>query len=213
MIGDQETIISSNLNSDGANMNNAGSSFFQKLFKNKLFLGFGIFLILILIGFGIIAILKNSASKKSPKVTAVVTTPVNTSSPAVLPNLDSPLNASSTTATTSISNVAVEYLSFADFYKAPDNIIEVKFKDYELPLNVKIDVLNYYDLSRKLNLDSAIDSLNTYGFATIANDRIWVKKFVHWYNYNHHHSGIKFLTPHQRHSGQGEEIVIKYESI
>jgi len=180
MIGDQETIISSNLNSDGANMNNAGSSFFQKLFKNKLFLGFGIFLILILIGFGIIAILKNSASKKSPKVTAVVTTPVNTSSPAVLPNLDSPLNASSTTATTSISNVAVEYLSFADFYKAPDNIIEVKFKDYELPLNVKIDVLNYYDLSRKLNLDSAIDSLNTYGFATIANP--WEKDFPDFYS-------------------------------
>ena len=47
------------------------------------------------------------------------------------------------------------------------------------------------------------------GFATINDSRTWVKEFVHWYNYNHHHSGIKFLTPHQRHSGQGEEILKK----
>jgi putative transposase len=25
--------------------------------------------------------------------------------------------------------------------------------------------------------------------------------FVHWYNHQHRHSGIKFVTPHQRHSG------------
>ncbi|HZK55460.1 MAG TPA: IS3 family transposase [Desulfosporosinus sp.] len=47
------------------------------------------------------------------------------------------------------------------------------------------------------------------GFPTINDARTWVKEFVHWYNYNHHHSGIKFLTPHQRHSGQGEEILKK----
>ena len=35
----------------------------------------------------------------------------------------------------------------------------------------------------------------------------------HWYNYNHHHSGIKFLTPHQRHSGQGEEILKKRHQL
>ena len=47
------------------------------------------------------------------------------------------------------------------------------------------------------------------GFSTLEAARIWVKEFVHWYNYNHRHSGIKFLTPHQRHSGQGEEILAK----
>ncbi|MPL59357.1 IS3 family transposase IS1240 [bioreactor metagenome] len=50
-------------------------------------------------------------------------------------------------------------------------------------------------------------SYPTGGFATINDARAWVKEFAYWYRYNHHHSGIKFLTPHQRHSGQGEEIL------
>jgi len=29
----------------------------------------------------------------------------------------------------------------------------------------------------------------------------WVCAFVDWYNHRHRHSGIKFVTPHQRHSG------------
>jgi hypothetical protein len=29
----------------------------------------------------------------------------------------------------------------------------------------------------------------------------WVAAFVVWYNHRHRHSGIKFVTPHQRHSG------------
>jgi len=29
----------------------------------------------------------------------------------------------------------------------------------------------------------------------------WVAAFVDWYNQRHRHSGIKFVTPHQRHSG------------
>lgn len=51
------------------------------------------------------------------------------------------------------------------------------------------------------------------GFATLEAARVWVKEFVHWYNYNHRHSGIKFLTPHQRHSGQGEEILAKRHQL
>ncbi len=30
--------------------------------------------------------------------------------------------------------------------------------------------------------------------------------FVDWYNHRHHHSGIKFMTPHQRHSGAARAI-------
>jgi putative transposase len=29
----------------------------------------------------------------------------------------------------------------------------------------------------------------------------WVAAFVDWYNHRHRHSSIKFVTPHQRHSG------------
>jgi putative transposase len=51
------------------------------------------------------------------------------------------------------------------------------------------------------------------GFTSIYNAREWVKEFVRWYNYQHYHSGIKFLTPHQRHSGQGNEILEKRHEV
>ncbi len=34
----------------------------------------------------------------------------------------------------------------------------------------------------------------------------WVAAFVDWYNHRHRHSGIKFVTPHQRHSGAATAI-------
>ena len=34
----------------------------------------------------------------------------------------------------------------------------------------------------------------------------WVAAFVDWYNHQHRHSGIKFVTPHQRHSGTATAI-------
>jgi transposase InsO family protein len=34
----------------------------------------------------------------------------------------------------------------------------------------------------------------------------WVASFVDWYNHHHRHSGIKFVTPYQRHNGDAAEI-------
>jgi transposase InsO family protein len=34
----------------------------------------------------------------------------------------------------------------------------------------------------------------------------WVAAFVDWYNHRHRHTGIKFVTPHQRHSGTATAI-------
>jgi putative transposase len=34
----------------------------------------------------------------------------------------------------------------------------------------------------------------------------WVALFVDWYNHRHHHSAIKFVTPHQRHSDTANAI-------
>ena len=45
------------------------------------------------------------------------------------------------------------------------------------------------------------------GFATLDGARTWVLKFVHWYNQEHKHSGLKFITPHERHSGQTSRIM------
>jgi len=39
-------------------------------------------------------------------------------------------------------------------------------------------------------------------FADIAHARSWMADFVHWYNTDHRHSGIGYITPEQRHSGK-----------
>ena len=45
------------------------------------------------------------------------------------------------------------------------------------------------------------------GFSSLEEAREWVALFVNWYNYEHHHSGLCFLTPDQRRSGKAEEIL------
>ena len=40
------------------------------------------------------------------------------------------------------------------------------------------------------------------GFADLETARQWATCFVHWYNHEHRHSGIRYITPAQRHAGQ-----------
>jgi transposase InsO family protein len=45
------------------------------------------------------------------------------------------------------------------------------------------------------------------GFADIEKSREWVHGFVGWYNEEHRHSGLNFVTPNQRHQGLDIEIM------
>ncbi len=45
------------------------------------------------------------------------------------------------------------------------------------------------------------------GFSSLEESRVWVDKFVKWYNHEHLHSGINFLSPYQRHFGSDKEIM------
>lgn len=49
-------------------------------------------------------------------------------------------------------------------------------------------------------------SYPTKGFANITEARKWVLTFTQWYNHEHRHSGLNFITPQQRHTGKDEEI-------
>ena len=51
------------------------------------------------------------------------------------------------------------------------------------------------------------------GFADLTQARTWVLAFVHWYNYEHRHSGLNFLTPHHRHSGLAHDILEKRRKL
>ena len=44
-------------------------------------------------------------------------------------------------------------------------------------------------------------------FETIEAARAWVTAFVAWYNAEHRHSGIRFVTPDQRHDGRENDIL------
>ena len=44
-------------------------------------------------------------------------------------------------------------------------------------------------------------------FASLEEARAWVAAFVEWYNTQHLHSGIRFVTPDDRHSGRETEIL------
>ncbi|MDN7184659.1 integrase core domain-containing protein, partial [Caballeronia sp. SEWSISQ10-4 2] len=50
-------------------------------------------------------------------------------------------------------------------------------------------------------------------FDTLEEARLWVRKFVLWYNDEHCHSGLKYLTPSQRHSGQADELLARRRAV
>jgi putative transposase len=43
-------------------------------------------------------------------------------------------------------------------------------------------------------------------FRDLLSVRAWVDSFVEWYNAEHRHSGIKYVTPNQRHYGEADAI-------
>ena len=43
--------------------------------------------------------------------------------------------------------------------------------------------------------------------------RSWVHGFVHWYNHEHLHSAIKFVTPAQRHTGEDKAILARRKQV
>lgn len=51
------------------------------------------------------------------------------------------------------------------------------------------------------------------GFVSIDEARKWVQKFVELYNTEFLHSGIKFVTPQQRHTGKDVEILAKRDEV
>jgi putative transposase len=44
-------------------------------------------------------------------------------------------------------------------------------------------------------------------FASVDEARVWTTQFVGWYNHQHKHGGLKFVTPAQRHEGKAEGIL------
>lgn len=52
-----------------------------------------------------------------------------------------------------------------------------------------------------------------HGFADLEAARVWVAVFANWYNTQHLHSAIGFVTPEQRHCGEDREILAKRKKV
>jgi len=50
-------------------------------------------------------------------------------------------------------------------------------------------------------------------FSNLLSARGWVQGFVDWYNFEHLHSAIQFVTPAQRHTGEDIEILAKRKRV
>ncbi len=50
-------------------------------------------------------------------------------------------------------------------------------------------------------------------FESLEGARQWVHEFVQWYNHEHRHSAIQFVTPAERHRGDDEAILAKRQTV
>jgi putative transposase len=50
-------------------------------------------------------------------------------------------------------------------------------------------------------------------FSSVAAAQIWVTAFVDWYNTTHRHSGIRFVTPNERHDGRERAVLARRHDV
>jgi transposase InsO family protein len=53
----------------------------------------------------------------------------------------------------------------------------------------------------------------TQPFASLTDAREWATGFVSWYNHEHRHSSIQFVTPEQRHTGEDRAILKQRQAV
>ena len=51
------------------------------------------------------------------------------------------------------------------------------------------------------------------GFTDLQQARAWAADFVHWYNVDHRHSGIRYVSPAQRHAGEDKAILAARHAV
>lgn len=81
----------------------------------------------------------------------------------------------------------------------------------------ELGVLPSYSRPRVSNDNAYIESLfrvlkyrprwPSSGFASLGEARQWVDQFVRWYNTEHRHSKLRFVTPAQRHAGEDAQLL------
>jgi len=50
-------------------------------------------------------------------------------------------------------------------------------------------------------------------FGSIQDARAWARAFFHWYNYEHHHTGLGLMTPVTVHYGQAQKVIEQRQQV
>ncbi|MFA5248544.1 MAG: DUF3160 domain-containing protein [Patescibacteria group bacterium] len=157
-------------------LNNFGNSYLKLIL---IFTGLvlAIFAIFFIIQF--IDKQKNATSESGEKTSSPITASTSEEEKFVLPGTGDEENSASSS-TEQSTETAEKYFP-GDFYKNPEAPIPFSAV-YDLPLNTKIDIANYYDFSRKINLDKVLPELDSSGFAIIDNPFLPAENFYEIYN-------------------------------
>lgn len=51
------------------------------------------------------------------------------------------------------------------------------------------------------------------GFASLDAARAWASRFVNWYNHEHLHSSIRYISPADRHDGRDRDILEQRHAV
>lgn len=134
----------------------------RKVSAKKIVLAALFLMVLLIVGIWAYLFFAREAPPEKPLPSPATTTPTLKT---ILPAESVPAASSSAP----YSNIKAEDLLFGYFYSNHDKNNKAQAFNYGLPINVKIDVANYYDISRQIDFDKSTENINKYGFAVIKN--------------------------------------------
>ena len=106
----------------------------------------------------------------------------------------------------------------------PSNWSNLGYQSYSLLEKLyKLGISSSYSRPRVSNDNAFAESIfrtckyrpsyPTGGFKDLDAARIWILTFTRWYNDEHKHSAIRYVTPAQRHRGQDTKILAYRKSV
>src|SRR6056297_855331 len=133
------------------------------------FIGFALFLVLVIVGvFLLVKIFV--ANPQRPPADPSSSGNKGTSSRR-LPEFNPSNGNNSQGPSQATTSLQAEDLQFGNFYNPPsyDYDMATSSSGYELPIQVKTQVSNFYNFNRKISLDKKVEELNSQGFTIISN--------------------------------------------
>lgn len=147
-------------------INNRSSDFIKKW----AIIGSAIIFVLLIIAIVLIFIFSNTSQEKEPILTEGEPSQNSTSTGGgFLPGGENDPFNDGTNGNSDQSKNQAESLLFADFYKPEEVNNDYSVLSYDLPINSKSEILNYYYISRRIDLEPYLDDLNNSGMTIIDN--------------------------------------------